>query len=70
LLPAKATTVAHLASIPRPAYVPTTRRLLPERRIYSVVASATLYAQEADQDYHVILRSGSKQMIAEAPNAP
>jgi hypothetical protein len=70
LLRARATTVAHLVSIPRPASVPTTRRLPLERRIYSVVASATLYALEADQDYHVILRSGSKQMIAEAPNAP
>jgi hypothetical protein len=70
LLRVRPTTVASLVRIPRPAYVPRTRRLPLERRIYSVVAAATLFAQEADQDYHVILRSGSKQMIAEAPNAP
>jgi hypothetical protein len=69
LLRAQATTVAHLVSIPRPASVPATR-LSSERLIYSVIASATLLREEADQDLHVVLRSGSRQMIAEAPNAP
>jgi hypothetical protein len=69
LLRAQATTVAHLVSLPRPAHVPATR--LPfERHVYSVFASATLIREEADQDLHVVLKSGMKQMIAEAPNAP
>jgi hypothetical protein len=69
LLPAKATTIAHLVSIPRPAHVPSTRLPL-ERRVYSVVASAEFLREESDQDLHVVLRSGSKHLIAEAPNAP
>ena len=69
LLPVRATTVAHLVSLPRPPFVPRTR--LPfERHVYRVIASATLLREEDDQDLHVILRSGSKQMISEAPNAP
>jgi hypothetical protein len=69
LLPVYATTVARLVRLPRPAYLPRTR--LPfERHVYSVIASATLLREEDDQDYHVILRSGSKHMISEAPNAP
>jgi hypothetical protein len=35
-----------------------------------VVASATFLREESDQDLHVILRVGSRSMIAEAPNAP
>jgi hypothetical protein len=66
---AKATTIAHLVGIPRPAHVPSTRLPL-ERRIYSVVGSAEMIREESDQDLHVVLRSGSKHLIAEAPNAP
>lgn len=52
-----------------PAHVPSTRLPI-ERRIYSVVASAEMIREESDQDLHVVLRSGSKHLIAEAPNAP
>jgi hypothetical protein len=69
LLRARASTVAHLVSIPRPAHVPSTR-LASERRIYSVVASATMIREEADQDLHIVLQQGTKHLIAEAPNAP
>jgi len=69
LLRVEPTTVAHLTSLPRPAHV-TTRRLPFERHIYSVIASTTFQREESDQDYHVELRVGSRQMIAEAPNAP
>ena len=53
----------------RPASISATR-LPSERRVYRVIASATLIGEEADQDLHVVLRSGSKHLIAEAPNAP
>jgi hypothetical protein len=69
LLRVRATTIAHLDSIPRPAHVPSTRLPI-ERRIYSVVASAEMIREESDQDLHVVLRSGLKHLIAEAPNAP
>jgi hypothetical protein len=70
LLREQSTTVARLTSIPRPAYVPRTRRLPFERHLYSVIASATFIREESDQDLHVVLRSGSRSMIAEAANAP
>jgi len=69
LLRARATTVAHLASLTRPTSVPTTRLPL-ERQIYSVLARVTLVRSEADNDLHLVLRSGSSHMIAEAPRAP
>lgn len=69
LLRVRPTTVAHLVSIPRPAHVPSTR-LSSERRVYSVIASATLIREESDQDLHVVLQTGTKHLIAEAPNAP
>jgi hypothetical protein len=55
--------------LPRPAYLPNTRLPI-ERHVYSVIASATLFREEDDQDFHVILRSGPYHMISEAPNAP
>jgi len=67
LLPARATTVAKLTRLPTPSYLPAKRRLASERRIYSVVASVTL-KPEADLDYHLVLRSGGRTMIAEAPS--
>jgi hypothetical protein len=67
LLPAQATTVANLTRLPAPGYIPAKRRLASERRIYSVVASVTL-KPEADLDYHLVLRSGGRTMIAEAPS--
>jgi hypothetical protein len=68
LLPARPTTVAYLTSRPRPPYLPATRRLPFERRIYSVIARVTLVRPEDDSDYHLVLRSGSRTMIAEAPS--
>jgi hypothetical protein len=69
LLRAKATTVAHLASLTRPSSLPQTR--LPfERQIYSLVAAITLVRSEADSDFHLVLRSGTRTMIAESPTVP
>jgi hypothetical protein len=68
LLPARATTVANLTRLPAPGYLPARRRLASERRVYSVVASVTL-KPEADLDYHLVLRSGGRTMIAEAPSS-
>jgi hypothetical protein len=69
LLRARAATVAQLTSLPSPAYLPQSRRLLVERRIYSVVAAVTLERTEADLDHHLVLRSGPRTMIAETPSA-
>jgi hypothetical protein len=69
LLPVYRTTVRQLVRLPRPAYLPNTRLPI-ERHVYSVIASATLLREEADQDLHVILRSGPYHMISESPNAP
>jgi hypothetical protein len=68
LLPAGPTTVAHLTSLPRPAFLPPTR--LPfEHRIFTVVARVTLDRPEDDLDYHLVLRSGPRTMIAETPSS-
>lgn len=67
LIRAQATTVAHLVGLPAPPMLPSTR--LPfERHIFSVVAAVTLVRPEADQDLHLVLRSGASQMIVEAPS--
>jgi hypothetical protein len=51
LLRARPTTVAHLTSLRRPAYLPPGR--LPfEHRIFTVVARVTLHRLEDDLDYH------------------
>ena len=70
LLRARPSTVANLVSLPRPTQIPFVSRLPTERRIFSVVAAVTLVRQEADQDLHLVLESGSDHMIAEAPLAP
>jgi hypothetical protein len=68
LLRARPTTVAHLTGLPRPAYLPPTR--LPfEHRMFTVVARVTLHRLEDDLDYHLVLRSGPRTMIAETPSA-
>jgi hypothetical protein len=67
LLRARPTTVAYLTGLPRPAYLPA-RRLLFEHRIFTVIASVTLVRLEGDLDYHLVLRSGSRTMIAETPS--
>src|SRR4029453_16717190 len=69
LLPARATTVAHLTSLRRPSYLPSPRPLLAERRISSVIPALTPDRTEADRDHHLVLRSGSRTMIAETPSA-
>jgi hypothetical protein len=69
LLRARATTVVHLTSLRRPAYLPPRRRLLRERQIFSVIAVVTLNRTEADLDHHLVLRSGSHTMIAETPSS-
>jgi hypothetical protein len=67
LLRTRPTTVAHLTALPRPAYLPPTR--LPfEHRIFTVIARVTLDRLEDDLDYHLVLRSGSRTMIAETPS--
>jgi hypothetical protein len=69
LISAQSTTIAHLVGLTRPSPLPAAR--LPfERHIYSVVAAVTLVRSEADQDFHLVLESGSKHMIAESPTAP
>jgi hypothetical protein len=67
LLRARPTTVAHLTALPRPAYLPP-RRLPFEHRIFTVVARVTLDRLEDDLDYHLVLQSGSRTMIAETPS--
>jgi hypothetical protein len=67
LVRARPTTVAHLTSLPRPAYLPPARLPL-EHRIFTVVASVTLDRLEDDLDYHLVLRSGGRTMIAETPS--
>jgi hypothetical protein len=68
LLRARATTVAHLVSLPAPHPLPTTR--LPfEYHIFSVIAAVTLVRPELDKDLHLVLRRGSNHMIAEAPSS-
>jgi hypothetical protein len=68
LLVRRPTTVAHLTSLPRPAHLPLARRLPFERRIFTVVARVTLDRLEDDLDYHLVLRSGFRTMIAETPS--
>jgi hypothetical protein len=66
LLRAQTTTVAHLVSVRAPASLPTIR--LPfEYHVFRVVAAVTLKRLEADEDFHLVLRSGGKHMIAESP---
>jgi hypothetical protein len=67
LVPARPSTVAALTSIARPAHLPP-RRLPFEHRIFAVVARVTFKRLEDDLDYHLVLRSGSRTMIAETPS--
>jgi hypothetical protein len=66
LRPARVSTVQYLTSLPRPALLPS-RRLVRERQIFSVITRVTLKRSGTDLDYHLVLRSGSRTMIAEAP---
>src|SRR2546423_507239 len=69
LIPARRTTVAYLASLARPSRL-LSARLPFERRIFSITGAVTQVRPEADQDLHLVVQSGSKQMIVEAPSAP
>src|SRR5215212_5499976 len=44
-------------------------RLPFERHIFSVDAAVTLVRHEADEDFHLVLQSGTDQMIAESPSS-
>jgi hypothetical protein len=69
LIPARRTTVAYLTSLARPNRL-LSARLPFERHIFSITGSVTQVRPEADQDLHLVVRSGSKHMIVEAPDAP
>ena len=69
LLKARSTTIAYLTRLKRPFFLPQSRRLGSERQIFSVIARVTLVRHEADLDLHLVLRSGLRTMIAEAPEA-
>lgn len=69
LLRAKATTIAFLVSLPRPAPFAPPARVPLERQIYTVTASVMLDRTEADLDHHLVLRAGGKTMIAETPSS-
>jgi hypothetical protein len=68
LLPARSTTVRYLVTRPAPTNLPSTR-LSFERNVFTVTAAVTLVKAEDDGDLHLVLRSGSAQMIAESPEA-
>src|SRR5690348_6534949 len=64
LRPAKFTTIHFLVTRPAPAHLADTR--LPfEHNVYTLEAAVTLVRSEDDGDFHLVLRSGSDQMIAE-----
>jgi len=69
LIPARRTTIAHLASLARPSSV-LSARLPFERRIFSITGAVTQVRSEADHDVHLVVQSGSRRMIVEAPDAP
>src|SRR5438105_760595 len=65
LLRARTTTVSYLVSRPAPRVLPSAR--LPfEYHVFTVTAAVTLVRPELDKDMHLVLRSGGRQMIAEA----
>jgi hypothetical protein len=66
LLANRLTTIKYLVTRPRPSYLPS-RRLPFERHIFTVVVRVTFLREEADSDYHLILRQRGRTMIAEAP---
>ena len=69
LIPAGRTTVAYLTSVARPRSLPSAR--LPfERRIFSITGAVRQVRPEADHDLHLVVRSGARSMIVEAPDAP
>jgi hypothetical protein len=68
LLRVHSISIAQSVSHERPTPLPATR--LPfERHIFSVDAAVTLVRHEADEDFHLVLQSGTDQMIAESPSS-
>jgi hypothetical protein len=66
LLRNRLTMVHYLVTRRAPSYLPSTR--LPfERHVFTVIARVTFVREEADSDYHFILRERGYHMIAEAP---
>jgi hypothetical protein len=61
-------TIARLVSHPRPSPLPPTRAPF-ERRIFTVVAAVTLVRPEPDEDLHLVLKKGTRTMIAESPSS-
>ena len=59
-------TVGALGRVRVPALLPD-RRLPFERNVYQVEAAVVLVRLEDDSDFHLVLRDGSAQMIAESP---
>lgn len=68
LLALKTTTIAWLASRPKPTPLPAGRAPF-EYHQYRVVAQVTKVIREADGDLHLVLYQGADHMIAEAPSA-
>jgi hypothetical protein len=68
LLTLKTTTIAWLASRPKPSPLPGGRAPF-EYHQYRVVAQVTKVIREADGDLHLVLYQGADHMIAEAPSA-
>jgi hypothetical protein len=67
LLPVRTVSIRFLVTRPAPPMLPLTR--LPfERHVYRVIAAVTLVRQEADGDFHLVLRAGPSHMIAESPS--
>lgn len=65
------TTVAHLDSLIAPQVLPQdARATTAETEIFRVHATLVAFKLEPDSDYHLILRSGGKTMIAEIPDPP
>ncbi len=64
-------TIAQLVALNPPQVLPQNRRAtLTETEIFRVHATLTGFKEEADSDYHLILSSGGKTMIAEIPDPP
>jgi hypothetical protein len=61
-------TVAQLVAMPAPKN-PLARVAPTEDTTYQVAATLTEFKTEADSDYHLVLSSGAKTMIAEIPSA-
>jgi hypothetical protein len=63
------TTIAQLAAIPPPPYLPPATRIPPvETTVYRLHATLREFKTEADSDIHLVLDNGTSHMIAEIPD--